>query len=274
LNTSTINGSQLDVLEQVKIASKTGYDAIEPWIRDIERFQESGGKLRDLRNAITDGGLTVESGIAFGNWITDDPQQRQEGLERCRRDMATLAAIGGVRIAAPPVGATRGDKLDLDRVAERYAALLEIGRQEGVVPQLELWGFSTNLSTLAELLYVAAAAQDRDACLLLDVYHMYKGGSDFQNIGLVPGARMYCLHMNDYPAVPPRDQIQDKDRVYPGDGVAPLTEILPTLARGGFAGSLSLELFNRSYWELPPEEVARTGLNKMRQCVQAAWGEG
>ncbi len=270
LNTSTINGSKLDMMEQVRIAAQAGYDAIEPWVRDVERFEESGGSLKDLRKAIGDAGLKVDSGIAFGNWIVDDPQQRREGLDRCRRDMAKLAAIGGLRIAAPPAGATRGKKLDLDQMAQRYAALLEVGRQEGVVPQLELWGFSTNLSSLAEVLYVAAAARDADACLLLDIYHMYKGGSDFQNIGLVPGAKMFCLHMNDYPAQPPRDRIQDKDRVYPGDGVAPIDKILRTLVRSGFSGTLSLELFNRSYWELPPDTVARTGLEKMRERVRAA----
>ena len=100
---------------------------------------------------------------------------------------------------------------------------------------------------------------------------MYKGGSDFANIGLVPGAKMYCLHMNDYPAEPNRQQIGDKDRVHCGDGVAPLSLILRTLARGGFAGTLSLELFNRTYWQQPPQEVALTGIEKMKAAVSKAF---
>ena len=115
-------------------------------------------------------------------------------------------------------------------------------------------------------------ADHPDACLLLDVYHLYKGGSDFHNIGLVPAAKMFCLHMNDYPAAPPRDQIADADRVYPGDGVAPLDQILQTLVLGGFRGTLSLELFNRQYWAQPAAQVASTGLSKMKDAVAKALG--
>jgi sugar phosphate isomerase/epimerase len=61
--------------------------------------------------------------------------------------------------------------------------------------------------------------------------------------------------------------IGDADRVYPGDGVAPLTEILSTMRDVGFDGYLSLELFNESYWKQDPSEVARTGLKKMKDAV-------
>ncbi len=264
LNMSTINGGQVPVEEQLKIAAEAGYDAVELWLRDIATFTESGGKLSDLAKQIQDLGLGVDSAIAFGAWIADDDQQRSEGLDQCKRDMEIIRALGGRRIAAPPSGATKEPKLNLDAAAERYRRLLEVGEQCEVTPQVELWGFSKNLSTLAEVLYVAAAANHPTACVLLDVYHMYKGGSDFSNIGLVPGSKMHCLHMNDYPAKPPRAEIADKDRVYPGDGVAPIEKILKSLVAGGFAGTLSLELFNRDYWQLPPMQVATTGLQKMK----------
>lgn len=271
LNTSTINHAEVPVPEQIEIAAKAGYDSVELWLRDIEKYVQAGGALSDLAKSIRDHGLTVDSAIAFGNWIVDDDAKRKQGLEQSKRDMEIVRQLGGTRIAAPPNGATREPKLDLNAAAQRYAALLEVGRSVGVLPQVELWGFSENLSTLAEVLFVAAGAEDEDACILLDVYHMYKGGSDFHNLGLVPGAKMFCLHMNDYPATPNRQEISDKDRVYPGDGVAPMDHILQTLAAGGFAGALSLELFNREYWKQPPLEVAQTGLEKMRECVASAF---
>ena len=73
--------------------------------------------------------------------------------------------------------------------------------------------------------------------------------------------------MNDYPADPPREKINDAARVYPGDGVAPITEILRTVLANGFQGALSLELFNRDYWKQDPEVVLRTGLEKMKKVV-------
>ncbi len=272
LNMSTINSSKIPLREQIQIAAKAGYTGVELWLRDVDRYIQEGGDLPGLRREIADLGLTVESSIAFGKWIVNDEAERKAGLEQVRKDMANLRALGGQRMAAPPVGGTdaKGGKLDLNAVASRYRDLLAIGRQYNVLPQIELWGFSHNLSTLAEVLYVAAGADDPDACVLLDVYHLYKGGCNFANMSIVPGPKMHVLHMNDYPAQPPRDTIKDEHRVYPGDGIAPLDYILATLIRGGFHGVLSLELFNREYWQQPPADVAKKGLEKMQAAVARA----
>lgn len=267
LNMSTINGGEVPVREQLKIAAEAGYDSVELWLRDVDKFTAGGGDLTDLRKEIRDLGLGVDSAIAFGKWIVDDDAERAAGLEQAKRDMDTIRMLGGRYIAAPPVGATDKAGLDLKAAAERYRALLEIGLARDVIPQIELWGFSKNLATIAEVLYVAATANHPQTCVLLDVYHMYKGGSDFSNIGIVPGASMHCLHMNDYPADPKRPEIADKDRVYPGDGVAPIKLIIDALVKSGFSGTLSLELFNRTYWAQPPRDVAKLGLEKMKASV-------
>jgi sugar phosphate isomerase/epimerase len=59
----------------------------------------------------------------------------------------------------------------------------------------------------------------------------------------------------------------DADRVFPGDGIAPLKEVFTTLKQANYTGYLSLELFNREYWKQDPLEVAKTGLTKMKQLV-------
>jgi 2-keto-myo-inositol isomerase len=264
LNTSTIHGEKIDVREQVKIAAKAGYDGIELWMRDVQRFQESGGKLTELAALIKDSSLRVESAIAFAPWIVNDEATRGKALEQAANDMRILKQLGGTRIAAPPAGATDGDKLDLDRVAERYRALLEVGGREGILPQLEVWGFSKNLSRLCEVLYVTSAADHPNACVLPDVYHLYKGGSHFHDLAQISGRVVHVFHMNDYPATPARDKITDADRIYPLEGIAPVAAILKTMIQAGFSGVLSLELFNRTYWEQDPQLVANTGLAKMK----------
>ena len=150
--------------------------------------------------------------------------------------------------------------------------LLELGREMEVTPQLELWGSSATIHRLGELLLVAIESGHADACLLPDVYHIYKGGSDFGGLRLMNGERIHVFHMNDYPAAPPRETIRDEHRVYPGDGVAPLGQILRDLYAVGFRGALSLELFNRDYWRRDALTVARTGLEKMRTAVRLAFG--
>jgi len=267
LNTSTIRGQKLSLIEEIETTAKAGYSGIEPWISKIRQHAESGGSLKDVKKRLVDLNLTVESAIGFARWIVDDDAQRAKGLEEARRDMDLLAQIGGVRIAAPPAGATREGGLDLFRAAERYRKLLEIGDSLGVTPQVEIWGPSKNLSRLGEAAFVAIEAGHPKACVMPDVYHVYKGGSDFAGLGLLSAAAVQVMHMNDYPADPPRETIGDRDRVYPGDGVAPLSKILRTLAGAGCRPVLSLELFNPTYWKDDALTVAKTGLEKMKAAV-------
>lgn len=272
LNTSTIRGQELGIVREVEIASAAGYQGLEPWIRELDEYVKTGGSLSDLRKRIADAGLTVESAIGFATWIVDDDEQRQKGLEEARRSMDLVAQIGGTRLAAPPVGATDLPKLDLFRAAERYRKLLELGDEMGVVPQAEVWGFSKNLSRLGETAFVAIESGHPQACILPDIYHIHKGGSDFHGLKLLSQTAVHVFHVNDYPAEPPRDTITDAHRVYPGDGVGPLTQIFQDLMRCGSRCVLSLELFNREYWKQDALEVAKTGLAKTKAAVQQALG--
>ena len=270
LNMSTVRGQKLSVPDQVDLAAKAGYGAIEPWMGDLHGYVQGGGSVTDLRKRITDQGLAVASAIGFAEWIVDDDQRRAAGLETAKKDMDLIAAIGGTHIAAPPAGATKETNISLIKAAERYRVLLELGDSLGVIPQVEVWGFSTTLSKLGETALVALESQHPKACMLLDIYHLHKGGSGFNGLPLVAGSAMHCFHMNEYPADPPRETIKDADRVYPGDGVAPLTQTLKGLFATGFRGTLSLELFNPEYWKQDASLVARTGLETMKESVAKA----
>jgi 2-keto-myo-inositol isomerase len=270
LNTSTIRGQKLSLEKEIETTAQAGYDAIEPWVDKIHSYVRDGGNLKDIRGRISDSGLTVESAISFIRWIVDDDDVRAKGLEQARRDMDVLAQIGGKRIAAPPAGATRQAGLDLMKAAERYRALLELGERMGIVPQVEVWGSSKNLHRLGQSMFVVIESGHPKACLLPDVYHIYKGGSDFTGLKQLSAHAIQVFHLNDYPADPPRETIGDRDRVYPGDGIAPLTQILRDLQANGSRAFLSLELFNPNYWKQDPLAVAKTGLAKMKDAVGKA----
>ncbi|MHC4250571.1 MAG: sugar phosphate isomerase/epimerase family protein, partial [Planctomycetota bacterium] len=201
-------------------------------------------------------------------WLVNDAATRARGVEDMKRDMGMLAEVGGKRIAAPPCG-IRNETIELAAAAERYRALLELGDRTGVVPQVEIWGSARFLSRLGEAVYVAVESGHPSACLLPDVYHIYKGGSDFNGLKLLGPNAVHVFHMNDYPSVPPRDRIGDGDRVLPGEGVAPITRILQILHGNGCHPVLSLELFSKRYWQQPALDVARRGIAAMKRAVAA-----
>ena len=270
LNTATIRGQKLGIVKEAEVAAQAGFQCIEPWVSSIEEYARSGGSLQDLKKRIADLGLTVESAIAFSEWLADDDAKRAKGMEQAKREMEMVGQIGGKRLAAPPVGATNAPGLDLFKAADRYRALLEAGDQIGVVPELELWGFSKNLHHLSECALVAIETGHPKACVLADMFHLYKGGSDFHGLRLLSPNAIQKFHMNDYPAEPARDQINDSFRVYPGDGVAPLVDVLRVLQSLGGQTVLSLEVFNKGYWERDALEVAKTGLAKMKAVAAKA----
>jgi sugar phosphate isomerase/epimerase len=270
LNMATIRGQKLGIVKETEIAAQAGYDAIEPWMDTLEAYVEHGGALKDLAKRISDAGLTVEGAIGFAEWLVEDEARRARGLERAKRDMELAAQIGARRIAAPPAGATGLPKLDFVKAAERYRALLELGDQAGLVAEFELWGASRNFGRLGECVGLAMETGHPRACVLADVFHLYKGGSDCRGIRLLGPDAIQVLHVNDYPSDPPRERIDDSYRVFPGDGTAPLVDILRALRKTGGQPILSLELFNRKYWAQDPLEVARTGLAKMKALAEQA----
>jgi len=270
LNTATVRGQKLGIVKEIEIASQAGYDAIEPWVDSIEEYQKSGGTLSDLRKRITDAGLTVESAIGFPEWIVEDEARRAKGMERARREMDLVVQIGAKRFAAPPAGATDLPKLELVCAAERYRALLEVGEKIGLVPQLELWGFSKNLNHLSECTAVAMETDHPKACVLADIFHLYKGGSKLQGIRLLGPSAIQVLHMNDFPSDPPREKIDDSYRIFPGDGTGPVNQVVALLHATGGQKVLSLELFNRTYWAEDPLTVAKKGLAKMKAAAEKA----
>src|SRR5262245_40154226 len=269
-NTSTIRGQKVPVDEEARIAAKAGYNAFEPWIGELQSFVTKGGNLKDLGKLIADLGLKVESSIGFAKWIVDDALERQKGLDEARRDMEMVLAIGGTRIAAPPAGATEKHVTDLYVIADRYRALAELGAKVGIIPEAEVWGFSKTMSKLGETVLVAMESGHPKACVLPDVYHLYKGGSGFDGLRMLQGKAIGIFHVNDYRKDQVRKSIKDADRVYPGDGVAPLADVFRTLRDVGYRGMLSLELFNPEYYKQDATEVAKTGLEKTRAAVKAA----
>ncbi len=269
LNTSTIRGNKLDIVAVVNAAAKAGFQAIEPWITEIDAHTSGGGNLKDLGKRIADAGLTVEGAIAFNSFLDDDDARRAASMERLKVDMDKVAQIGGKRIAAPP-GNSKAPAVGLDNAAKYYREALEMGEKVGVQPLLELWGTHPVLGPLSHGIHVTVAAGRPDASLLLDVFHLYKSGTSFTALKQINGASLHLMHLNDYPQAADSSMLNDGSRIYPGDGVAPLRQILRDLRDSGFRGYLSLELFNRDYWARSADENLKTAMEKIRATVRSA----
>lgn len=269
LNTSTLRGHKLPITEVIDIAAETGYAGIEPWPDELDRYVDAGGSLRDLRQRLHDRGLKVTGAIAFPSWMVNDDAVRAKAYEDVRRRLDQLSRIEASHMALPPAGNVKD--VDLLAAAGRYREMLEIAEDFGVTPAIELWGPAPNLYRLGQIALVAIEANHPRACVLPDVYHLYKGGSGLGGVRCLHGSLYGGFHLNDIPADgPPRDQITDAHRVYPGDGIMPLVQLIRDLHATGYRGAVSVELFNPEYYRQDPHRVAQTALAKTRAVIAEA----
>lgn len=267
LNTSTISGQNPGLKKYIELAARAGYDGVELWVRDVQEFLKQGNDISSLKKHLIDSRLTVENAIGFAAWLVDDDAKRKEGFDQMKQEMELMAQLGCKRIAASPAGLKPEKPLDLLKAGERYKQMIELGRQTGVMPQLEFWGASGTLYHIGQAMMIAALAGDSDVRILADVYHMFRGQSDYSSLKMLRGNVLEIFHMNDYVVTIPREQQADKDRVYPGDGGAPIKQILTDLKTMGGTKVLSLELFNQEYWKQDALHVAKTGLEKMKTMI-------
>ena len=277
LNTSCLCNpfvsSAIPVPEKVKIAAAAGFEEIEMWIPELDEYVEGGGTLGELKGLIDDSGLSVPSLITLRGWMDGEGAAHREALDDCKRRLDIAAALGAPRMVASPSGPRQPEwyHLDLDFVAGRYRELLELGDQVGVAPMMEFLGFSSSVYTLEQCQAIVELADHPRASMVVDPFHLWRGGSGFGRVPSVTLQQIGVCHFNDAPAAnPPRFEQADADRVWPGEGVLPLLPMLKYLHSIGYDRTLSLELFNPGYWNLDPAENAKIGIEKVKACLAEA----
>ena len=246
-----------------------GYDGLEPWIEELEEYEKAGGNLQDLGKRLSDLGLFVPNVIGLWGAIPADPAKWEESLAPTRNRMRMMAAIGSRHAACIPPG--RPADVDRTWCARCYGDLVKIGREEyGISVAFEFVGFMESIYRFGDAAGIAIDANIPDACLIMDTFHLYRGGSGFEGIRHVRGSFIANFHINDVPAEPAREEMSDKHRIYPGDGILPLASVFQQLKEIGYQGPLSLEMFNEAHYAQDPQVVAETALNKTLAIIQGA----
>lgn len=262
LNSSTIRPTPL--LEKIRIAGEVGYSAIELWHDDIDAYIASGGRLSDLRNALSDQHLEVPTTISLRNWCDTTGSAHREALAECERRLADAAELGAkFAIAGPARGA-----VDVNLAAANYAELVELGLKFGVKPAMEYLGFVEQINTLEAALEIMLKSGHPEATIIVDPFHSFRGGGTFASLTKLRHEQIAISHFNDAPTNPARVEQHDRHRVLPGEGHLDLREWIQNLREIGYDRWLSLELFNEELWNQDPREVARRGLEMMRSIAE------
>ena len=272
LDTATIRPQSLE--DKIRLAAKHGFDAIEPWEGEINKYEKAGGDLKELGKRIKDAGLFVPSVIGLWKALPSSDEKFENNLAACRNRMRQAQAIGAQHVQVIPEfdwpKVTPEGTLDRKKLSGYYKQILEIGLKEyDLQPAVVFLEFVHDLRTLKHAIEVARETGHKKAQIIPDTFHMHVGGSDIDRLGRIPGHAIGIFQFADAPAGIPREQLKDKDRVLPGDGILPLTDSLRRLHDINYTGAISLELYNPTYHQRDPDEFLKEAHAKTLAVVSS-----
>ncbi|HLA16904.1 MAG TPA: sugar phosphate isomerase/epimerase [Candidatus Limnocylindrales bacterium] len=250
-----LNGATImttPTVRHIEISRLAGFDGVE--VR-AERLLEAPDELAEAAAIVRPGEVWSLNGIQLqlaANGTLD--RERLDSELPPRLDICRVLGAAYLLVVPPrSAGADRDRSIAAMRdglaVTRDRAAAIDVGTA------FEFLGFG-DCPIDTPSLAGEVVAEVPGVEVVLDSCHWHASGSG--SIDDFPVDRLAMTHLNDAPPKPPRE-IEDADRLLPGDGVIRLAELVDALRARGYGGPWSLETFNPTYWSEDPLQVARRG---------------
>ena len=264
-----LNGAttmKADLETDIRAASEAGFDCLEIWASKLRAFLKSRTNA-DLNDLFATHKIKPYSINSIEQITFRDSTNHQSLLAECE-DLCRIAEEIHcpyiVVVPSPlPAGTSRWETVE-----ESSRVLGELGgiaSRRGVGLGFEFLGQTDcSVQTLELADEIVRKTGLTNVGLVIDSFHFYAGGSTIESIEAIDVQNLFIVHVNDAENLP-REQLEDRHRLYPGLGILPLKEIFKALRRIGYDLGVSVEIFRPEYWERDPFEVAR----QARTAVQA-----
>ena len=237
----------------LEIARDTGYAGIEA---RAERLLTDGAEVRATAELARPKDVLTLNGVALT--VRADGRVDRQVLEADLGPRLRICADLGspYLLAIPPRAPGLATRKAIPGTRDALELARDHGDAMGIRIAFEFLGFAD-----CPINTPAIAAETVDGIdgidLVLDSCHWHASGSP--PLDAYPVDRLALVHLNDAPNKPPRE-IEDADRVLPGEGVIRLADLVRGLGARGYAGPWSLETFNPGYWNDAPQVIAQRGL--------------
>jgi len=256
--TVCLSGTLPDKLEA---AASAGFDGVEIFENDLLTFegsaQEAGWLARDL-------GLEVRTVPADWRQGVDMAAVRAALLDRAERKFDTMQALGaGMVLVCSNVQPHAID--DPARAAADLREMAERAHKRGLKVGYEALAWGTHINRWRQAWEIVQAADHPALGLILDSFHTLALGDDLSGLsGTVPAEKLFFLQLADAPRLS-MDVLSwsRHHRCFPGQGELPLAPFLGEVMRAGYAGPLSLEVFNDEFRGAPSRRTARDAMRAL-----------
>jgi 2-keto-myo-inositol isomerase len=252
LNTVTV-GPEHPLEAIIDEMGRWGYAGIEI---EAGRLKAALGRasIDQVRGWLVDQGIAVASLMAWPFKVDGDLSGMLDEIGRHGDLARSLGATTLLVFTGQGGPKDPAERPDFTRRAGEAARAYAEAAGDGVTISLEPIGGSDWLGTPEHALAIADASEHPRVGVMMDFFHYYKSSVPASAVEAIPVDRLFIVHADDCEDRP-LGELNDSHRVYPGEGILPLRSRLGLLRRMGYRGHLSIELFNRAYWQAPLEEV-------------------
>ncbi len=280
LSLNTATAKNLDIPTAIAAAAEHGYQAIGFW-RD--RVAETGvertvqlAKQAGLRvSSLCRGGFMTASGPDAIAWALADNKAAID--EAAGLGAPELVMVVGGLLAASDFGGPALPDGDRDliaarqRVVDRVADLVPYAQSRGVRLALEpmhpiFAGDRGVLSTLGQSLDIAEAFDPAAVGVVIDTYHVWWDPQLAEQIARAGrSGRISSYQVSDW--VLPLEPDTLNSRGFMGDGYIDFATITSRVEEAGYTGDVEVEIFNKSIWGLPADELLGTVRERFAKLV-------
>jgi len=252
----------------VRIAGEAGFDVLEITATKLDKFLQTHS-IAESRKFIDAAKLKTHAINSIEKINFRDAAGRQEVLARTKEISEWCKALACPWIIAvpgpAPAGATWGQIRDETIAALR--AMNDIAAPLGVNLAFEFLGFGwCSVQTTAQVWEIVKATNLPTVGMVIDTCHFYAGNSTLDSIKAIDAKKLAVFHINDVEKMP-KEKITDANRLFPGDGVIPLKDIIGAVRGIGFDGVASVEIFRPEYWQRDPLSVAKEAKEKSKRVL-------
>jgi 2-keto-myo-inositol isomerase len=266
-NGATTMTSSLET--DIRIAGQAGFYALEITASKLHRFLINHS-IDDAYKLIGDARLRPYTINSIERINFRDAEGRAEIMMQTQLLSQYARSLACQWIIAVPGRAPDGLQWKAAR-GNTVAALQEMGgiaESYGVGIAFEFLGFPwSSVRTAAQAWEVVQETDRTNVGMVVDTCHFYAGGSTSDSIGALDSSKVAILHINDVEPLP-RDTITDANRLFPGDGVIPLRQIIGDFRKIGYDDVASVEIFRPEYWQRDPLSVAEEAKVKSLQVLE------
>lgn len=254
----------------VEAASAAGCDGISLWRDHYQRGLDSGLTPTDMRRMLEDHRLEiVEIDALLVNW-SDAGGPGFVDAEHADSLFEMADQLGGRCLNVVSLG----DAVDRDFAVRSMQAIHRRLQPSGLALALEFlpWCIPGSIGEATALLDAADCAHSG---LVLDSWHFYKSGEDFELLRSLPPERILTTQNNGVAEHPRSGNIVEEtmtERELPGAGCNDLVRFIRTLDEIGSRAPFGVEVFNKDLQRLPAEELARSAVDAMRGVLKQARG--